>query len=73
MNSIKSKNRTLKESFSDYYNIENNKILKNCKSIEDYKLKKNIYLPKIIDRLKYQIPRNRRGNGFFIQGHKFIP
>ena len=73
MNSIKSKNRTLKESFSDYYNIENNKILKNCKSIEDYKLKKNIYLPKIIDRLKYQIPRNKRGNGFFIQGHKFIP
>ena len=73
LNYIKLKNSVLKESFNDYNNIEDNKILKNCQSIQDYKLKKNIYLPKIIDRLKYQIPRNKRGNGFFIQGHKFIP
>ena len=73
LNYIKLKNSVLKESFNDYNNIEDNKILKNCQSIQDYKLKNNIYLPKIIDRLKYQIPRNKRGNGFFIQGHKFIP
>ena len=73
LNSVKFKNNVLKEKFFDNNNIEENKILKNCKSIEDYKLKKNIYLPKITDRLKYQIPRNKRGNGFYIQGYKFIP
>ena len=73
LNSIKFENNVLKEKFFYNNNIEENKILKNCKSIQDYELKKNIYLPKIIDRLKYQIPRNKRGNGFFIQGNKFIP
>jgi hypothetical protein len=32
-------------------------------------MKNNIYLPKIIDRMKYNIPRNERDkNGFHVEG-----
>jgi hypothetical protein len=38
-------------------------------SINDFHMKNNIYLPKIIDRMKYSIPRNERDkNGFHIEG-----
>lgn len=37
--------------------------------ISDVQMKSNIYLPKIIDRMKYNIPRNERDkNGFHIEG-----
>ena len=37
--------------------------------IKDVHMKNNIYLPKIIDRMKYNIPRNERDkNGFHIKG-----
>ena len=37
--------------------------------IKDSQIKSNIYLPKIIDRMKYSIPRSERDkNGFHIEG-----
>ena len=37
--------------------------------ITDVQMKNNIYLPKIIDRMKYNVPRNERDkNGFHIEG-----
>ena len=37
--------------------------------ISDVQMKSNIYLPKIIDRMKYNIPRNERDkNGFHVEG-----
>ena len=37
--------------------------------ITDVQMKNNIYLPKIIDRMKYNIPRNERDkNGFHVEG-----
>ena len=37
--------------------------------ITDVHMKSNIYLPKIIDRMKYNIPRNERDkNGFHVDG-----
>ena len=41
------------------------------KSVNDSNLKKNIFLPKIIDRLKYTIPRNERDSkGVVLHGEK---
>lgn len=38
-------------------------------AIKDVHMKNNIYLPKIIDRMKYNIPRNERDkNGFHVKG-----
>ena len=43
-------------------------------SIKDSNMKNNIYLPKIIDRMKYSIPRNERDkNGFHIEGIGIFP
>ena len=37
--------------------------------INDAQMKNNIYLPKIMDRMKYSIPRNERDkNGFLVEG-----
>ena len=41
----------------------------NSFSVNDYDLKKNIYLPRIIDRMKYNVPRNLRNyQGFIVLG-----
>jgi hypothetical protein len=41
----------------------------NSFSVSDVDMKKNIYLPKIIDRMKYNVPRNLRNNqGLIIIG-----
>ena len=43
-------------------------------SIKDSNMKNNIYLPKIIDRMKYSIPRNERDkSGFHIEGIGIFP
>ena len=37
--------------------------------VKDSQMKNNIYLPKIMDRMKYSIPRNQReNNGFLVKG-----
>ena len=37
--------------------------------VKDSQMKNNIYLPKIMDRMKYSIPRNEREiNGFLLEG-----
>ena len=37
--------------------------------VNDAQLKNNIYLPKIMDRMRYSIPRNERDkNGFLVEG-----
>ena len=46
--------------------MKRNKGLYNSFSVNDIDLKKNIYLPKIIDRMKFNIPRNLRNNRNFI-------
>ena len=47
-----------------------NKGLFNSRAINDIYMKKNIYLPRLIDRMKYNIPRNlRNNNGFIILGN----
>ena len=42
--------------------LKRNKGLYNSVSVNDIDMKKNIYLPRIIDRMKYSIPRNLRNN-----------
>ena len=57
-------NDFLQNSPDDYqgYNFHSN-------PITDVHMKSNIYLPKIIDRMKYNIPRNERDkNGFHVDG-----
>ena len=57
-------NEFLQNSPDDYqgYNFHSN-------PITDVHMKSNIYLPKIIDRMKYNIPRNERDkNGFHVDG-----
>lgn len=50
--------------------LKRNKGLYNSCSVNDIDMKKNIYLPRIIDRMKYSIPRNLRNNkGFIIKGN----
>ena len=50
--------------------LKRNKGLYNSVSINDIDMKKNIYLPRIIDRMKYTLPRNLRNNkGFIILGN----
>ena len=50
--------------------LKRNKGLYNSVSVNDIDMKKNIYLPRIIDRMKYSIPRNLRNNkGFIILGN----
>ena len=42
--------------------------------IKDVHMKNNIYLPKIIDRMKYNIPRYERDkNGFHVKGIGIFP
>ena len=49
--------------------LKRNKGLYNSVSISDIDMKKNLYLPRIIDRMKYSLPRNLRNNkGFIILG-----
>ena len=37
--------------------------------VNDAQMKNNIYLPKIMDRMRYSIPRNERDkNGFLVEG-----
>ena len=44
--------------------------LYNSFSVNDISMKKNIYLPRIIDRMKYSIPRNLRNNqGLILLGN----
>jgi hypothetical protein len=50
--------------------IKRNKGMYNSFSVNDVDMKKNIYLPKIIDRMKYSIPRNLRNNqGLILLGN----
>ena len=50
--------------------IKRNKAMYNSFSVNDVHMKKNIYLPKIIDRMKYSIPRNLRNNqGLILLGN----
>ena len=50
--------------------LKRNKGLYNSVSVNDIDMKKNIYLPRIIDRMKYNIPRNMRNNkGFIVVGN----
>ena len=50
--------------------LKRNKGLYNSVSVNDIDMKKNIYLPRIIDRMKYSIPRNLRNNkGFILCGN----
>ena len=50
--------------------IKRNKGIYNSFSVNDVDMKKNIYLPKIIDRMKYSIPRNLRNNqGLILLGN----
>ena len=38
-------------------------------AVNDAQLKNNIYLPKIMDRIRFAIPRNEREkNGFVVEG-----
>ena len=49
--------------------LKRSKGLYNSVSVSDIDMKKNIYLPRIIDRMKYSIPRNLRNNkGFIVLG-----
>ena len=49
--------------------LKRNKGIYNSFSVSDVDMKKNIYLPKIIDRMKYNVPRNLRNNqGLIIIG-----
>ena len=42
-------------------------------SIKDAQMKNNIYLPKIMDRMKYSVPRfNRDKNGFLVEGKAVV-
>ena len=50
--------------------IKRHKGLYNSFSVNDVDMKKNIYLPKIIDRMKYSLPRNLRNNqGLILLGN----
>ena len=50
--------------------IKRHKGLYNSFSVNDVDMKKNIYLPKIIDRMKYNIPRTLRNNqGLILLGN----
>ena len=50
--------------------LKRNKGIYNSFSVSDVDMKKNIYLPKIIDRMKYSVPRNLRNNqGLIILGN----
>ena len=50
--------------------LKRSKGLYNSFSVNDIDMKKNIYLPRIIDRMKYSIPRNiRNNNGFIVKGN----
>ena len=58
-------------SFEGGYTNNNISPFNYWKSVNDCNLKKNIFLPKIIDRLKYTHPRNERdANGVLLQGEK---
>lgn len=58
-------------SFEGEYDNNNISPFNYWKSVNDSNLKKNIFLPKIIDRLKYTIPRNERdANGVILQGER---
>ena len=49
--------------------IKRNRGMYNSFSVSDIDMKKNIYLPRIIDRMKYSVPRNLRNNqGLIILG-----
>ena len=49
--------------------LKRNRGLYNSFSVNDIDMKKNIYLPRMIDRMKYRIPRNLRNNkGFILLG-----
>ena len=49
--------------------MKRNKGMYNSFSVNDIDMKKNIYLPRIIDRMKYSVPRNLRNNqGLIILG-----
>ena len=49
--------------------LKRNRGMYNSFSVSDVDMKKNIYLPKIIDRMKYNVPRNLRNNqGLIIIG-----
>ncbi len=51
--------------------LKRTKGLYNSVSVNDIDMKKNIYLPRLIDRMKYNMPRNMRNNkGFIIVGNK---
>ena len=51
------------------FKMKRNKGMYNSFSVRDIDMKKNIYLPRIIDRMKYSVPRNLRNNqGFIILG-----
>ena len=50
--------------------LKRNRGMYNSFSVSDVDMKKNIYLPKIIDRMKYSVPRNLRNNqGLIILGN----
>jgi hypothetical protein len=50
--------------------LKRQKGLFNSFSVNDIDMKKNLYLPRIIDRMKYSMPRNIRNNkGFIVKGN----
>ena len=52
------------------FKMKRNKGMYNSFSVSDVDMKKNIYLPRIIDRMKYSVPRNLRNNqGLIILGN----
>lgn len=52
------------------FKMKRNRGMYNSFSVNDIDMKKNIYLPRIIDRMKYSVPRNLRNNqGLIILGN----
>ena len=50
--------------------LKRNRGIFNSFSVNDVDMKKNIYLPRIIDRMKYSVPRNLRNNqGLILYGN----
>lgn len=70
-NSIKSiRDKNLRSLGLINYRAKRIKGVYNSSPISDIEMKKNIYLPKIIDRMKYNLPRNQRQiEGFIVTGH----
>ena len=61
-----------KEGLLYSYGDKSQKPFFHSKPVSDSNLKKNIFLPKITDKMKKVIPRNERG-GMVLIGKKFLP